>query len=416
MATVTPRFRRARTFAAVLSCVGVLAAAMSAGCAARKGARSPDGEVSDIEANSYIRRAIRQSSEGVILLPSQRAERVYELPRLNEIAQSMRNPAARCFLARAIETMEPKSEGERGFDHVPEGQLKARVRIAPSGEVLRTEVLESGFVDEKMEPCIQKVLQEQRWPPNKTGNSHFIDVVYWVSLGFQRGLDTPQAALHLRREQVSAGRRAKACLQGRVDAGRYEVGGLNLIDREGSTMVNRVDSSERLPQPIRACIATALREIRLPRDPEAFVRPVAPRVAFVVDREGTVGVEGERWLALIETEERARRAAEREALRAAGEDLGEPESGPDQVDELPRHRPVQAGAGVASGSLAETTDAPPADDSVPVRPPPGGAEPPATAPTGESATPADPPATDPAADPAKPGLRLDLGGRKSEPR
>lgn len=375
-----------------------LAVGLSIAACRNRGSRSPDGEVSEIEANNYIRRAIRQSSEGVILLPSQRAERVYELPRLNEIAQAMRNPAARCFLVQAIENMEPRTDGEPGFLHVPEGQLKARVRIAPSGEVLRTEVLESGFSDEKMEPCIQAVLEGQTWPPNKSGNAHYIDVVYWVSLGFQRGFNSEDAKLHMRREQVTAARRAKACLQGRVDAGRYEVGGLNLIDREGSTMVNRVDSADGLPESIRACIATALREIRLPRDPEAFVRPVVPQLAFMVDRDGTISVDGEQWLELVETEERARRAAEREALRSSG-----------QIDELGAQEPggpsgpIDAGMGLAVSEgqpLDTTSDAPEA--------PPAGS-------FTLNATPSTPDGTEeakPDVDPAKPGLRLDLRGTR----
>ncbi len=309
------------------------------GCGrARKGARAPAGPTTQLEADRYVRRAIRSSNEGIILFPSQRAEKVYELPRLNEIAHGLKVPAARCFLRRAIETMEKSTGGERGYDHVPEGQLKMRVRIAPSGQVVRTEVLESGFVDEQMEPCLREVFEQQRWPPNKSGNTHFIDVVYWVSLGMQQRLDTEEMVTHLRREQVGAGRRAKACLQGRVDAGRYEITGLNLIDREGGTMVNRIDT-QKLPEPIRACLATAFREIRLPREPEAFVRPIAPTVTFEVGRDGTVVVDGERWLELVELEERAQRAAERAAL--TGDE-------PEVVDELPARRPKSP---VASGAV-----------------------------------------------------------------
>lgn len=393
----SPRARRART-AIVLTC-----AALSLGCGRRgPGGRSPDGEVSDIEANRFIRRAIRQSSEGVILLPSQRAERFYELPRLNEIAQSLRTPAARCFLSRAIETMELRQDGERGYDHVPEGQLKARVRIAPSGEVLRAEVLESGFDDEPMEDCVAQALQEQRWPPNKSGNAHYIDVVYWVSLGMQRGNDSPQLATHLRREQIGAGRRAKACLQGRVDAGTYEVRGLNLIDREGSTLVNRVDTGE-LPGPIRACIATALREIRLPRDPEAFVRPVSPQVGFEVANDGSIRVEGERWLELVEIEERAQRAAERAALLAQQEQDGSVDPGPlELVDELPARPPDreadrEAVLDVSSGVIATSGQ--------------GGGVGPSTDQSSPSTGPESPPSERPALDPASPGLRLELGSR-----
>jgi hypothetical protein len=362
---------------------------LSALACGRPSTRAPQGPTSTSQANRYIRRAIRQSSEGVILLPSKRAEQVFELPRLNEIAQSLRGPAARCFLARAIETMEADAAGDLGYKNVPEGQVKVRVRVAPSGEVLRSEVLESGFLDPEMEPCLREVLEQQRWPPNKSGNSHFIDVVYWVSLGAQQGAGTEAATLHLRREQVSAGRRAKACLQGRVDAGRYEVHGLNLVDREGATMVNRIDTAE-LPEPIRLCLAAAFREIRLPRDPDAFVRPVAPAVAFEVTRDGTVTVDGEQWLELVELEERARLAAERQAR--LGDDPPEP------VDELPARRPVQLGPGVTAGSIDPTGSAPPADEGPPPAPP---AE---RGPSHESEAPRE--------DPGKGGLRLDLGGRR----
>jgi hypothetical protein len=358
-----------------------------------KGPRAPDGATTDSEANRYIQRAIRQSSEGVILLPSKRAEQVFELPRLNEIAQGLRGPAAKCFLLRAIETMERQPSGEVGYANVPEGQMKLRVRVAPSGESLRSEVLESGFVDPQMEPCLREMLDDQRWPPNKSGNTHYIDVVYWVSLGAQKGAGSEAAATHLRREQVTAGRKAKACFQGRVDAGHYEIEGLNLVDREGATMVNRIDTTE-LPEPIRACLARAFREIRLPRDPDAFVRPVSPVVAFEVGRDGSVAVEGERWLELVELEERARLAAERHKLVT-----------PDvtQVDELPARRPVELGPGVTAGGVDPPSESPSSEgtpgEGTPGEPP---EEPTADPPTGQG----------PREDPGKGGLRLDLGGRR----
>lgn len=387
--------RRRRPLGARLAVA--LALLASAACV-REGSRRPQGPTSKMESDRYISRAIRQSSEGVILLPSQRAEQVYELSRLNEIAQGLRGPAARCFLTRAIQTMEPDPAGDRGYANVPEGQIKIRVRVAPSGEALRTEVLESGFVDEQMEPCLREALEEQRWPPNKSGNSHYIDVIYWVSLGMQKGAGSEAMVTHLRREQIGAGRRAKTCLQGRVDAGRYEIKGLNLVDREGATMINRIDTAD-LPEAIRSCLATAFRDIRLPRDADAFVRPVAPMVAFEVAGDGVVAVDGERWLELVELEERARVAAERKALAA--------EQGEDQVDELPAKRPPPSSPTLSTGTVGAgaregTPDAPP-------REPPAEPKPPAD-------RPADPPAdgTDeaPREDPGKGGLRLDLGGRR----
>lgn len=385
-------------FAVALALLAAVAPALLASVACvREGSRRPQGPTSKMESDRYISRAIRQSSEGVILLPSQRAEQVYELPRLNEIAQGLRGPAARCFLTRAIETMEPDAAGERGYANVPEGQIKIRVRVAPSGEALRTEVLESGFIDEQIEPCLRDALEHQRWPSNKTGNSHYIDVIYWVSLGMQKGAGSDAMLTHLRREQVGAGRKAKPCLQGRVDEGRYEIRGLNLVDREGATMINRIDTAD-LPEAIRSCLATAFREIRLPRDADAFVRPVAPVVTFEVGSDGQVAVDGERWLELVELEEQARLAAERKALAE--------QSGEDAIDELPARRPEPAPPALSTGTIGAGSAG--ALESPPQEEPP--TEP--TPPKPPTAPPEDHTDDTPREDPGKGGLRLDLGGRR----
>jgi len=277
---------------------------------------APEGELSQAQADRYVRRAIRSSSEGVILLPSKKAERVYEARRLNEIAQSLRKPAAVCFINRAIETMHPEEvDGEQTFVDVPEGQIKIRARISPDGSVLQTDVLESGFSDEAIEPCLMAAVQKQHWPENQSGHVHHLDVVYWVSLGAQQGM-TPKIKVHLRKAQTAAGIRARQCLEGRVDAGVYEVTGLNLVDREGKTIVNRVDPVN-LPERTAACIASALKEIGLPQDPGAFIRPIVPVVEFNVQRDGSVKVRDEEWLALIRREEEALRAAKRAELLGA---------------------------------------------------------------------------------------------------
>jgi hypothetical protein len=285
---------------------------------------APEGELSQAQADRYIRRAIRSSSEGVILLPSKKAERVYEARRLNEIAQSLRKPAAVCFINRAIETMHREEvDGEETFVGVPEGQIKIRARISPDGRVLQTDVLESGFRDEAIEPCLIAAVEKQRWPENQSGHVHHLDVVYWVSLGAQQGL-TPKVQIHLRKAQTAAGIRARQCLEGRVDAGVYEVKGLNLVDREGKTIVNRVDPVN-LPERTAACIASALKEIGLPQDPGAFIRPIVPVVEFAVQRDGSVKVRDEEWLALIHQEEQALRAAKRAELLGSGtEDAVQP--------------------------------------------------------------------------------------------
>ena len=200
-------------------------------------------------------------------------------------------------LVHADQLTSEQAEGERGYANVPEGQVKIRVRVAPSGEALRTEVLESGFVDEQMEPCLREALEHQRWPSNKTGNSHYIDVIYWVSLGMQKGAGSEAMVTHLRREQISAGRRAKTCLQGRVDAGRYEIHGLNLVDREGATMAKArawalpscASGWARFDRKKRALRARSVAVTCQPRHEFAI-----PYSAMVGARVGTVGVDGGR--------------------------------------------------------------------------------------------------------------------------
>ena len=57
--------------------LAVAMALLPAAACVREGSRRPQGPTSKMESDRYISRAIRQSSEGVILLPSQRAEQVY---------------------------------------------------------------------------------------------------------------------------------------------------------------------------------------------------------------------------------------------------------------------------------------------------------------------------------------------------
>ncbi|MBC8073444.1 MAG: hypothetical protein IAG13_34305, partial [Deltaproteobacteria bacterium] len=322
------RRRFARTLTA---CVLVPAVAAALACASRKD-ESTVNPMSKLGSDRYIQKAIRSSNEGVILLPSSKAERVYELPRLNEIAHGLREPAAECFLRRAIETMEPSQDAagapeakgvpederdEPGFVGVPEGQVKIRARIAPSGEVLRTEVLETGFADSHMPACIEKAIARQQFPENQSGVNHHIDIVYWVSLGIQSDVHTDAYRTRLRREQIGAAVRAKPCLQGRTTAGAYHIAALNLVDREGNTMMNRIDA-KTLPEPVRTCLARAFRDMRLERQPESFVRPLLAGVDVKVADDGSIAVDGERWLELIELEERARMAEQQAAL--AGDD------------------------------------------------------------------------------------------------
>src|SRR5690606_37470769 len=184
------------------------------------------------------------------------------------------------FSERAIATMEPgEVDGEQVWTKVPEGQVKFRVRVSVDGTVLSTDVLESGFTDKHMETCLAEALQNQRFVESRDSFAYFIDVYYWVSLGFFAEAQTEEFAELMRRQQAEAGMRAKACLVGRVPAGEYVVTGLNLFDRYGRTVVNRIDRGE-LPAEVSSCIATAFKQIHIHAEPDAFIRPAAPKVAF----------------------------------------------------------------------------------------------------------------------------------------
>lgn len=299
----------------------IFAAVVLAGCRGRD-TEGPGTEQTQMQAESTVRKAIRSSPEGFIFLPSRRAERVYELPRLNEIAQSMRQPAAACFLAHAVQTMQAEPTTDLGFAGVPDGQAKLRLRVGADGRVLRVETLETGFAEEAVPRCVSQELSRRRFPENQTGTAHYIDVIYWVSLGPQP--ETQTHAQRVRREQVEAGVRAKKCLQGRVGVGRYEIEGLNLVASNGATVANRVEQ-ESLPDEVRQCVATAFRSLRLLADDETFVRPIRVATSFEVGRGGDIVVEDEEWLRLVRLEERARRDAMRAQREASGPvDTGEP--------------------------------------------------------------------------------------------
>lgn len=283
-------------------------------CGARGGGDEtlpPSGMNTTSQARRYVDKAVRRSSEGVILMPSRKAETLYDRTRLNEIAQNLRVPAAMCFVGRAVETMRVgEQDGETTYVDVPEGQIRIRTRINPAGEVLRTEVLETGFKDEAMYPCLDKAIRAVKWTQNKTGMVQFIDVIYWVSLGYSAEDHTEAAKLELRKQQAIAAKRARQCLEGRVPAGRYAVTGLSLIDREGRTLASRVDPGV-LPERVAQCVTVVFREIRMPRVQEAFVRPISPSADFVVATDGTVSFADEKWLALLELEEEALKAERR---------------------------------------------------------------------------------------------------------
>ncbi len=375
------RARRLLPRAAVGFCVAA-ALVLLTGCKRRKAnANEPGGELTQMQANRRIRQAIRQSSEGVILLPSKKADAVYELPRLTEIAHELRQPAAACFLERALETMEFDAPSESGFSGVPDGQAKLRVRISPGGLVQRAEVLESGFSDSAVPDCVGRAVKQKRFPQNKTGTNQYIDLVFWVSLGQQRDAGSPQQLLRVRREQTEAAVRARQCLEGRMPAGEYVVEGLNFVGRDGRTMANRVEQ-DAFPDEVRRCVVAAFREIRLPADAQTFLRPVHPSVRFVVHeptpgaRTSHVEVQDEEWLRLLKLEERAQRAKQRAELM--------------DREDAPDTRPP--------GPLVDEGEPPLPEDALPDDP----------APTGEPGA-SDPPK--PRQDPGKGGIKLQLGPR-----
>lgn len=374
--SISARFARtARRLACGLGLAGVLGLWLP-GCAARSELK-PTGMNSFGQAQRYIKKAVRSSSEGVIILPSRRAENIFDLQRLNDIAQALRAPAAACFINRAILTMKRgKRDGEDAYVDVPEGQIKLRVRLSPDGEVLRTEVLDTGFKDTEIEPCLKQAIEARTWIPNRTGMVQYLDVIYWVSLGDGSEDRSPKAQAELRRQQAIAAMRGKGCFAGRAAPGTYKVEGLNLLDREGNTLVNRVDSGA-LPEKVRQCLAVAFQGIRMPRAPQAFVRPVAPRTEFMVAAGGEISFADEQWISLLLLEEQALRDERRAEVDAF---LGEAKPEVPLVDTAPPTEP---------------------EPDAPATPAP--AEPALREPAAPVA---------PAADPSRGGLKLKLGGHR----
>lgn len=329
--------------------------------------------MSDVEADRYIRKAVMKSSEGVVLMPATKSHE-FDRVRLNEIANAMRQPLAICFLERAIVTMERgEVEGEQSYVDVPEGQGKFRARTGADGSVVRVEVLESGFTDPEMEACVMKVIGDRKFPALHGQSQSYVDVVYWVSLGFHAGAQTPQFAKQMRKAQAEAGIRAKKCLEGRVETGEYDVEGLSLFASNGVTLINRISHGD-LPADVSRCVAQAFKQITIDPEKDAFVRPASPKVHFTVRDDGVIEVGDERWLELLQLEERAKREQRRYELTG--------DEGTDS-DEAPP--PLER--------------APGPDEPPPVEAPPG------TEPEPE------PEPKPPGEDPSKGGIKLDLGPR-----
>lgn len=311
----------------------------------------PTGMNTYSQARRYVDKAVRRSTEGVILMPSKKADTLFDRTRLNEIAQNLRVPAALCFVNRAIETMKVgQQDGETTFLKVPEGQIRIRTRINPFGEVLRTEVIESGFQDEAMYPCLDKAIKAVKWTNNKSGVVQYIDVIYWVSLGYQAEDHSQASQLELRKQQATAAEKGRGCLANRVAAGRYQVSGLSLMDRDGRTLANRIEpqagSAGVLPDNVRECLEYVFRSIRMPPVKEAFVRPFTPAADFVVATDGTVNFADERWLALLRLEEEAMREARLAEL-----------SGDDPVTQIDEGEPRAPGVTPNAAQVANSNGA-----------------------------------------------------------
>ena len=207
--------------------------------------------------------------------------------------------------------------------------------------------------------------------------------------GFKPAPESQSFADLMRRQSAEAGLRARACLTGRVPAGEYVVTGLNLFDRDGRTVVNRIDRGA-LPAEVATCVAQAFKQVRIYAEPDAFVRPAAPQATFTVTEEGVVALADERWLAMIELEERAQREMRRtELLEQTGEG-----SGADVDAEVPdgwtdMDMPADAPGELSSVPSLAPDELEPEDEPEP-KPQPK------PAPTG---------------DPTKPGTKLDLSPR-----
>ena len=316
--------------------VGLVLGALALGGCKRQS--SGGGQLSQGQADQYLDRAVRKSSEGVVFFPSESAQREFEMDRLNEVAQALRTPLALCFVTRAISEMRAvQVEGEFGYEHVPEGQAKIRARISQGGQVVATEIIDSGFKDEWMVDCIQKTISAKRFPPTRSGFNKHIDIVYWVGLGVFAEARSEAFRDHMRRQQTQAALAARSCLEGRVEPGHYEVEGLNLFDRKGNTIANRLEPGSMNKAGVQ-CLSQTFKGIRIHEEKEAFIRPASPRTVIDVAPEGTITIADEEWLRLLELEEAAQREEKRRELLGSDQELIDGPvvpAGPGDLGEVP---------------------------------------------------------------------------------
>jgi hypothetical protein len=287
-------------------------------------------------------------------------------------------------------------EGELGLSAVPQGQVRLRARLNATGEVLRAELMETTIEDGPLVSCVQEAIGAQAFPSVRASTLRWVDVLYWVSLGYDRGRDSPERQRFHRREVAEASRAAKQCFGGRVQGGSYPLQGVSLVDREGTSLINRIEPND-LPPPVNRCIAQVFRRIEAPADPESFVRAVISDVVYTVDPEGVVAFGDEEWLRLTELEAAALRR-EQTSFAPTPSANGKAVGGSVTI----------SGVGVTPSPkrrLDSAIEGPRLEEEV-------------SAPLSNSAAAAgDPASKDPASkDPAAAGLRLNLGGRDASDR
>ena len=119
------------------------------------------------------------------------------------------------------------------------------------------------------------------------------------------------------------------------------------MDREGNTLVTRIDPNN-LQAPVRECLAVVMRQIRMPRAPNSFVRPASPRIRYTVATDGAVSFDDEQWISVLLLEEKALREERRAEVSdftqdAAPEPEPKPEAEPEPAPTEPAKDPSQGG-------------------------------------------------------------------------
>lgn len=336
------------------------------------------------------------ATEGVLILPTGRSEEAFGILRLYELAESLRPPAAQCFLERAIATMVPDAEDPRGYRSIPEGQLKLRIRVGADGKLAEMDVSDNRFQDPEVPRCFSRLLESRAWPETSVAYALPLDVVYWVHASPPGAGDEWSSAL--RRQTAEVATRGATCVEPHLSPGEHTFEALVLVGRSGDALATRVEPDRSgLPEDARGCLAHALRETRLAVDETAFVRPVRLVLRYAADDAGALAVHDGEWLRRLQLEELARRA-QQQAL--AG------------VAPTPVRVPGRSEVNPSSSDAVDTSsDA--ADTSIEAADPSRGPEGEPGASEDPSETAGSGPGSGPAADPGQSGLRLDLSGRGS---